>query len=29
VTSGMYFYAVEITEPGAEEQSFGRLTVVR
>ncbi len=29
VTSGMYFYLVEITEPGCEEQNHGQLTIVR
>ncbi len=29
VASGMYFYTVEITEPGFEEQRSGRLTVIR
>jgi immune inhibitor A len=28
-TSGMYFYTVELSENGVEEQNVGRLTVVR
>ena len=29
VTSGMYFYIVEIEEPGIKELNIGRLTIVR
>ncbi|MEO0020487.1 MAG: immune inhibitor A domain-containing protein [candidate division WOR-3 bacterium] len=29
VTSGMYFYLIEIEDEGIKEQNFGRLTIVR
>jgi hypothetical protein len=29
VTSGMYFYVVELEDEGVKEEGIGRLTVIR